>query len=108
MRFFGLMSTKRITFLIVALMVINEVAGAQDSGRHGRDLTGLSLEELLSIHVKTASMRQQKLSEAPATSVVSPATKFEKEVIRIWARSCAISQALTARDSITPSIAGLR
>src|SRR5437588_1673157 len=69
--------TAVILVTILFFAGLGEVARAQDSSRH-IELGDLSLEELLNIRVKTASMRQQKLADAPATSVVITRTEIQE------------------------------
>src|SRR5687767_15780408 len=54
--------------LILSFVGFGEVTRSDD--KRDLDLGSLSLEELMNIRVETASMRQQSLSDAPATSVV--------------------------------------
>jgi outer membrane receptor for ferrienterochelin and colicins len=61
----------RLTLFAISLAfgASNQVARAQEGGSTA-DLANMSLEELMNIRVKTASMRQQTVTETPATSLV--------------------------------------
>ena len=57
-------------FLCITLFTLCSVEAAREAGQLPRDLTQLSLEQLMDIEVTTASRKKQKLSETPAAAYV--------------------------------------
>ena len=62
--------------LILSFVGFGEVPRSDD--KRAVELGSLSLEELMNIRVETASMRQQSLSDAPATSVVITRSEIQE------------------------------
>jgi outer membrane receptor protein involved in Fe transport len=63
-------SSKLAIFTLSLMFVLHAAAAHAQEARGPSELEDLSLDQLLNIRVKTASMRQQSLFDAPATSVV--------------------------------------
>jgi outer membrane receptor protein involved in Fe transport len=72
---------RSITLFVLAVglaaAALGETARAQEV-RPSIDLTEMSLEDLLNVRVRTASMRQQKLAETPATSMVITRSQIQE------------------------------